>query len=363
MSPGGREAYAADARVRMARPGDLDELVALARTSVGLMTTMPRDRAAMEARLAEAVTSVDPGRAVTGDETYLFVLEEDGAVVGLSAIFAVVGRHRPFYNYKVLHLTKTAPELGVRVDAKALHPTNDYTGFAEVGTLFLRPDRRGGGRGRLLSLARLLFIAVHRDRFGDGVMAEMRGWTDAEGRSPFWEAVGRRFFTMELDAADVLSGREFRFIADLLPSYPIYIDLLPDDARAVIGVAHDGARPAMAMLESEGFRDHGYVDVFDAGPCRDAHIDDLRVVREAARGPCTIAAPVDARAEADRRLVATTGLGDFAVVVAPAELGGGTVTIGPETASLLGAAAGDELIAHRPSPTRDGGPATGERPR
>jgi arginine N-succinyltransferase len=316
------------------------------------MTTMPRDRSAMEARLAAAVESTDPAHELTGDETYLFVLEEAGAVVGLSAIFAVVGRHRPFYNYKILHLTKTAPELGVRVDARALHPTNDYTGFAEVGTLYLRPDRRGGGRGRLLSLTRLLFMAVHRGRFGSAVMAEMRGWTDDAGRSPFWEAVGRRFFTLELDTADVLSGREFRFIADLLPSYPIYIDLLPDEARSVIGRPHDGARPAMAMLEAEGFRDHGYVDVFDAGPCRDAHIDDLRVVRDAVRATAVIA---PAPPGATPVLLATDGLADFVVVLADATVDDGDVRIDDATAARLGVLGRQEVVVYDPWAARTGG--------
>ena len=42
--------------------------------------------------------------------------------------------------------------------------------------------------------------------------------------------------------------------------------MLPESARAVIGVPHPSGRAAMQMLEREGFEFDGYVDIFDGGP-------------------------------------------------------------------------------------------------
>ena len=142
----------------------------------------------------------------------------------------------------------------MKVELDLLHLVNDHHGDTELGTLFLeRAARAGGGRGRLLSFARLMLIAADPVRFGPKAMAEIRGWTDPQGRSPFWEAVGAKFFRMDYRDADTLSARDHRFIADLMPRYPIYADLLPDEARGVIAQAAPDAQPALAMLKSQGF--------------------------------------------------------------------------------------------------------------
>ena len=85
----------------------------------------------------------------------------------------------------------------MKVELDLLHLVNDYHGDTELGTLFILRKARGGGRGKLLSFARLLLIAADPKRFGPKAMAEIRGWTDEEGRSPFWDAVGSKFFQMD----------------------------------------------------------------------------------------------------------------------------------------------------------------------
>jgi arginine N-succinyltransferase len=116
----------------------------------------------------------------------------------------------------------------------------------------------------------------------DGVIAELRGWQDADGRSPVWEAIGRQFYEMEFQEADrtgALTGNQF--IADLGPRYPLYMSLLPDDAQAALGRPHDDGRPALEMLIAEGFHAGDYVDIFDGGPTVVADIDAVETVREA----------------------------------------------------------------------------------
>ncbi len=304
-------------RVRLTTSDDLDQLVELALGTEGHMTTMPRDPERMAARIADAVASVEPERVLDGREVYFFVLDEgpsgEPLIAGTSAIYAAVGLDRPFYNYKITKLSKYSPEIDRRFDYTILQPSNDYTGYTEVGTLYLLPDRRGGGRGRLLSYARFMFLAVHRERFGEVVVAEMRGWIDDDGRSPFWNAVGSKFFDLDLGEADRMSGTDFRFMQDLLPGTPIHVDLLPDDAQAVVSKPHTGSEPAAAMLRKLGFRDHGYIDIFDAGPCLDAFIDDVDVVRRAMRRTVAITEQPTTGAPG---LVANTSVAGFVMIEA-----------------------------------------------
>jgi arginine N-succinyltransferase len=79
-----------------------------------------------------------------------------------------------------------------------------------------------------------------------------------------------------------LNGNQF--IADLMPKYPIYTILLPPEAQNAIGRPHAAGAAAMRLLEAEGFRHDGYVDLFDAGPTLQANVSDLRTVREARHG-------------------------------------------------------------------------------
>ncbi len=317
------------------------------------MTTMPRDPEHMARRVDDAVASVDPDRKLDGREVYFFVLDEGGPtepeVTGTAAIYAAVGLDRPFYNYRVSRLTKYSPEIDRRFDYTVLQPSSDYTGCTEVGTLYLPPERRGGGRGRLLSFARFLFLAVHRSRFGEIVVAEMRGWIDDDGNSPFWDAVGQKFFGMELGEADRLSGQEFRFMQDLLPGTPIPVDLLPDAAQDVISKPHAGSEPAAAMLRKIGLRDHGYIDIFDAGLCLDAPIDDVDVTRRLVRRTVAVS---EESPTGQAGLACNSGLADFAVI----ELTIAADDVQPMTtaqAEALGVSDGDTVGTYTFEPADD----------
>ncbi|TNE60487.1 MAG: arginine N-succinyltransferase [Alphaproteobacteria bacterium] len=330
-------------RVRLVTIDDVDALVALACTVDGHMTTMPRDAAAMRERVQWSLDSVAKDVREPGNEMYLFVLEEAGEIVGLSAIFAAVGLDRPFYSYRVSRISKKAPEYDIQVSTDILHLVNDYGGAAELGTLFLRPDKRGGGRGRLLSYARLMFMACHPDRFPDRLFAEIRGATDETDGSPFWDAVGSRFFKLDYGVADRMSGRDYRFIADLMPTHPIYVDLLPDAAQAVIGKVNAGAEGAARLLRQQGLRYNGLVDIFDAGACLDARTEDIALIRDA-RGQTVCAGAGDVSI-----MAANTALQDFCVVSSrTAEVrGDGQVGLKARHLQALGLKAGDSAMVYQ----------------
>jgi arginine N-succinyltransferase len=168
-----------------------------------------------------------------------------------------------------------------RFDLDALVLTNEFVGYTEVGTLFLKPSFRGGGAGRLAAQSRYLLMAAAPERFGEMVLAELRGVVSEDGETPFWDAIGKHFFRMSFADADKLSATsDNQFILDLMPKYPIYIDLLPPEAREVIGRCHADGVGAMKLLEWEGFRFERTVDIFDGGPSVSAKVKDIRAVRE-----------------------------------------------------------------------------------
>jgi len=274
---------------------------------------MPSTPEAMAARVEASAHAFARPSAPPQSEAYFLVMEEGEALLGTASLFTNLGVERPFYSYRISRDSKVSPEQKVKVELDLLHLVNDYHGSTELGTLFVRRDARGGGRGRLLSFARLLLIAVDPVRFGPKAMAEIRGWTDAQGRSPFWDAVGAKFFRMDYRKADALSARDHRFIADLMPRYPIYADLLPAEARAVIGRPHPDAEAALALLKSQGFRFNNVVDIFDAGPCVEAFSDQIDIVREAVRMSAAEFAAADPKSGA---LVASASIANFAVTQA-----------------------------------------------
>ncbi|UOB75400.1 arginine N-succinyltransferase [Pseudoalteromonas sp. APM04] len=254
-------------------------------------TSLPVDDEQLKEKIDRAEKSFAKNINQPLDESYLFVLEdsETAEVIGTTAIEAAVGLSVPLYHY---HLGKTvhhSPTLNVYNTVDILSMCNDYTGCSEICTLFLRENSRKGLTGRFLSRSRFLFMAQHSERFADTVIAEMRGVSDEDGHSPFWQWLQEHFFSIEFPQADHLVGLGDKvFISELMPKYPIYVNLLSKKAQAVIGHVHDKTKPALKLLEKEGFEHRGYVDLFDAGPTVEAKLGNIRSVRESQVCPITI---------------------------------------------------------------------------
>ena len=51
-----------------------------------------------------------------------------------------------------------------------------------------------------------------------------------------------------------------------MPEFRLYTCMLPKAAQHAIGQVHDLTKPALALVEREGFRYRGYIDIFDGGP-------------------------------------------------------------------------------------------------
>lgn len=270
-------------RVRAARSADLPALFDLAMLTGGGFTNLPADTDALAERLALSDASFARDLDTPVDELYILLLEQQstGRIGGCGMVFSRIGARWPFYSYKIGVLSQTSTALGRTFSLPFLNLVTDHDGASEVGGLFLHPDLRTGGLGRLLARSRYLFVAQHRARFADKMLAELRGVLDDDGNSPFWNALGAKFFGMTFPEADHFNGiHGSQFIADLMPKHPVYTALLPDSARTVIGQPHAKGHAALAMLEAEGFHYDNYVDIFDGGPTVTARTDQLRTVRD-----------------------------------------------------------------------------------
>lgn len=335
--------------VRPAREGDLDALFELAQMTGGGFTNLPPNRDALARRLAWSSESYAKDVGAPDNELYMLFLEEAGTgrIGGTACLFSRVGVEWPFYSYKLGQVTQSSRELKRTFAMQTLYLVNDYDGASEVGGLFLHPDLRVAGLGRLLARSRYLFMAQHRSRFGERVLAELRGCIDEKGGSAFWDGLGAKFFGMPFQEADhfnSLHGNQF--IADLMPKHPIYVSMLTDEARAVIGQPHPSGIPAKKLLEAEGFSFDGYIDIFDGGPTMSSRVDNVRTVRESRLAP--IGELTDSPAGLLPALLATGELGDFRAWMGHSDWSADGLVLPAEDAQIHGLAIGDR-VRHAPA--------------
>jgi arginine N-succinyltransferase len=333
-------------RIRPARNEDFQALYEMAKLTGGGFTNLPPDRGSLVDKLIRSEKSFATEAGEPGDELFVFMLEnmENGQVRGTCQVFGMVGVDTPFYSYRISTLTQTSQALGKTFRAEMVSLTTDLEGSSEVGGLFLHPGERAGGLGLLLARSRYLFIKLHRERFGRRVLAELRGVIDEAGGSPFWDAIAGRFFGMNFQEADEFNAAHgTQFIADLMPKTPIYTAMLPESARAVMGVPHPSGRAAMKMLESEGFQFDCYIDIFDGGPTMVAPTDQIRTVRESRE---LVLAAIAEKVEGPNMMLARGRLADFVACCGPVHTDSEErATLDRPTAALLGIEPGQAFVA------------------
>jgi arginine N-succinyltransferase len=325
---------------------DLDSLIHIARTAGAGFTSLPPIPEALRAKIELSEHSFATDVVEPGHQRYMFVMEETetGRVGGCCAVEAACGLDEPFYNYHVGITVHASRELDVYRRTPTLYLSNDYTGASVMVSLYLAPDFRGGGAGRLLSKCRFAFMGQFPHRFAPKVIAEMRGISDEIGRSPFWEGLGRHFFSIDYDRAEHIVGMGNKaFIAELMPKHPIYTTLLPVEAQNVMGRVHPHTAPALHLLEQEGFRYQGYIDIFDGGPTVEAPLTEIRSIRHG-RVLQAVIGDVPAEGVPSRTyLAANTELLGFRCTLAELALAGDTVTVPQALAEALRLRSGDML--------------------
>ena len=270
--------------LRPAKKSDHQAVLNLAKQAGFGMTSLPPDEEVLAEKIAKSEASFAASPNENEEYSYFFVLEDpekDGHIAGTCGIKSRIGLKQPFYSYKVTTITQASQQLDIFSKHSMLQVTNDLTGCSEIGALFLLPEYRRDRIGKMLSLSRFLFIAAHPDYMAEQVIAEMRGVHDSDGNAPFYNSIANHFFQMPFAQADYVNATQGnQFINDLMPKYPIYVSLLPSEAQAVIGQPNPASEPAKFMLERQGFKTSGYVDIFDGGPTMIVDRDRIRAVRD-----------------------------------------------------------------------------------
>lgn len=321
--------------IRSIRRDDLESLLELTSLAPAGLTTLMLDEPEHRQRIEASIAGTAP--------LLVMVDSDDRRVIGTAGLFTRVGdtqRAEPFYAYRIERSVHRSASLGVHLEVDALHLVKMFNGPTELGTLFLHPEYRGGGNGRLLSLSRFLFMLRNPAHYDRQLIAELRGLVDDDGQSVFWDALGRHFFRVEFSVADSRSARDKQFIAELMPTHPIYVPLLPPDAQAVIGQVHNDTRPARALLESEGFYFSNMVDIFEAGPCVRCDTAAVRTIRQSRVGRV---AGLNVNGDGPPEFLVSNVDGDFRLVGCPAERHANEVHLPAAAADRLQLRIGDPV--------------------
>lgn len=308
------------------------------------MTSLPPDADVLRAKIEASVASFAGKYEKPGQESFFFVLEDDesGHIAGTCGIKARIGLTQPFYSYKLTTITQVSQQLDIFSKHELLQVTNDLTAATEVGSLFLDPNYRRDRMGKLMSLSRFMFIAAFPQYFAETVIAEMRGVQDHEGNAPFYNALARHFFDMPFPKADYINATQGnQFINDLVPKYPIYLDLLPKSAQRVVGQVHAGSEPAKAMLERQGFKFTGYVDIFDGGATMVADRDSIHAVRESKHA--TISSIAELPEDAEKFMISNDQFTSFRCASGRLVLDGDRATVSPRLARRMQVKPGDRI--------------------
>jgi len=328
--------------VRPVRTADLPAIEKMAVESGIGVTSLPNSRERLFERIQQSVASFEhEAVADTSDEYYMFVLEHHGQVVGTASISASAGFDEPFYSYRSETFVHASRTLKVNNRVHVLNMCHDLTGQTQLCGFFLDPAMSDAA-GELLSRARLMFIAAERERFGRRIIAEMQGIHDEVGQSPFWDAIGRRFFNMDfVQVEQAFATHSKTFIAELMPSHPIYVPLLPDDAQHSIGQIHPKFELPCQLLTREGFEADNYIDIFDGGAVLTADIDRLETMLRNDVLPVEVSASLPAQAE--ECLLSNERSANFAATVTRVAEVGGVLFINPDAAKALGVQSGERV--------------------
>jgi arginine N-succinyltransferase len=269
--------------VRPVETTDLAQLEALVRRGSHRVHTLPRGRAALSAMIERSVASFGAAAHAPGAERYTFVLADgQGAIAGTATLVARAGDGGGggFLAFRKDMMHQYSDDPAVRVDVAMLRLCTDLSGHSQLAGFHAPDPALDWAQKALLARARLLYAALAPRRCADEFFAALPGPLEGESGSPFWNAVGRKFFGMDVDAAETLleGARDAARIAGVMPHHPVYVGLLPAAARAAIAAPDTGGAPSLGPLCREGFKTAAYVDICDGGPV-------LRAARQALR--CT----------------------------------------------------------------------------
>jgi arginine N-succinyltransferase len=327
--------------IRPARQSDLSAIERCALAAGLGMTHLPRRRDILEKRIQASIHSFAKEVNEPIDEEYLFVLEntENKTVIGTCAIYSKTGAFNPFYVYEIEEVSPTSERLPPIDDPRLLRLIPIFHGPSEVAALFILPEYRKEGLGKLLSLSRFHFIASHMQRFDRMTIANMRGIIE-NNISPFWEGLGRRFLNVELQEVMSMRLENDLLVTDILPPQPIYVTLLPPSVQNVIGAVHPNTVPALRMLNNEGFHFDKQIDPVDGGPILITETSKIKTIRESQTASITEIVP---ELQIDKPCLISNISIDFRACFGPLRIQDHSLIISADTAKALQVQVGDTI--------------------
>ncbi len=334
--------------VRAAGSDDLAQLIALGEQSgagPGRAHRMPVGAVDIGNAIAQSLASFAAPVDAPGGQRYLLVLERtaDGTIEGCAAIAALAGDQSTYFTFRRDVLRQVSVELAMAHEMRALTMASDLSRHSHLCSMFVLPGA-GVAPAALLARARLLLAAAAPERFGQRFFASLPG-VACTLRQPFWDAIGSQFFDIPLGQLETLLGdtRNHPAMVEMMPHYPIYVDLLDPQAQAVIGQADADAGQFGKALAAEGFEGGKYAGLLDGGAILHAQRSQLRSFAAGARGRATVSEHGGAHST---HLVATARCNDFRAVACAVIRGQSSANVGLFGATMraLALASGDEVV-------------------
>lgn len=264
--------------------GGLDALSHIAAERHPGFLNIANDRDQWREKVQTSIESFSDQLRNKTDAKYIFVAEdvEKGELLGISMVAAQHGTpESPHFYFEVASEQKYSETIATGFIHGTLKFKYETNGPTEIGGLLVSPEHRNTDArvGRQVSFVRFLYMGMNKAKFKRRVLAELLPPLTKKGKSPLWEAVGRRFTNMDYTEADILSAKNKEFIFSLFPSEKIYITLLPAEARNAIGKVSKDTEPVMHMLKKIGFQYRNMVDPFDGGPHLSANVDEILPIK------------------------------------------------------------------------------------
>ena len=288
---------------------DAPALLSLVQKSSGGLSSLQPRLAFLEDYIASSEASFAGQKDIDSPHKYLLGMFEarSDRLIGCAAVKTQIGKDSPFINFDIK---------GDGLDQK-LKASSRFRGATEVGSLFLHPDFRKDGLGRYLAKVRYLLIAAEPWRFGESVIAELRGICGVQG-SPLYDYL----FEYKLEKSFLQADAEYYdrnpdALGDIVPLGEISTADFPLTVKASLGQPHPSGLGAMRLLQSEGFIFSGTIDLFDGGPIMTAHRDTIRTVMNSHTADIS-ASPSGVGGE--MTLIASGKVADFRAVLSPAKL-------------------------------------------
>ena len=264
-------------------------------------------------------------------------------IIGCAMITPKSGQEKPILSFQRETLERHSHAMALHSHVDILHLCQWQHQPTELGGLFLLPAYRQAGVGRLLSLGRLMAIAMSPQHFDPMIIAQMRGVIDDNGNAPFWEKVCKTFCPISFQDLDMHLRKSKQFLIDLLPQIPLYVHTMPPEIQAILGQIHANTQGAAHILFQEGFTLTDHIDVGDAGPILSAHRDEIRIIRDSRKvSVCVTTTPFDADA-VDCLLSVNTPQGAYITQAPVSQFLDHGIGISPDIANRLGVTTGQHV--------------------